>query len=57
MQPLPAIDKIYFIIKRSTVLRNFNNFNIFITLANAISKLPEDGEEAPKHVRAFCNVN
>jgi len=25
----------------------------FITLGNAISKLPEGGEEAPKHVRAF----
>jgi hypothetical protein len=38
------------IIKRSNVLHNFNNF---ITSANAISKLPEDGAEAPKHVRAF----
>ena len=28
----------------------------FITLANAISKLPEDGAEAPKDVEAICNI-
>jgi hypothetical protein len=38
------------IIKRSTVLCSFNDF---ITLANAISKLPEDRSEVPKHVGAF----
>jgi hypothetical protein len=27
-----------------------------ITLANAISKLPEDGAEAPKHVGAFVII-
>ena len=37
-------------IKRSTLLCNFKNF---ITLANAISKLPEDGAETPKHIGAF----
>jgi hypothetical protein len=28
-----------------------------ITSANAISKLPEEGTEAPTHVGAFCNNN
>jgi hypothetical protein len=28
----------------------------FITLANAISKLPKDGTETPKHVGAICNT-
>jgi len=36
--------------KKSTVLCNFNNF---ITLAKAISKLPEDGAEAPEYLGAF----
>jgi len=41
------------LIQRSTVLCNFNNFNVFISLVDAISKLPVDGTEAPKHVGAF----
>ena len=28
----------------------------FITLANTISKLPEDGAEAPKHAEAIFNI-
>jgi hypothetical protein len=28
----------------------------FITLANAIPKLPEDGAEAPEYVGAICNI-
>jgi len=39
--------------KRSTVLRNFDNFKYFITLTNAISKLPEGGAEATKDAGAF----
>ena len=31
----------------------YNDLLLNITLTNAISKLPEDGEEAPKHVGAF----
>jgi hypothetical protein len=54
MQPLPHfINSTDFIIKHSTVLCNINNFNIFVTLANAISKLPADGVEALKHEGAF----
>jgi hypothetical protein len=57
MQPLPTIDKIYFTIKRSTVLHVILIILILVTSAHAISKLPEDGAEAPKHVGAFCNNN
>jgi hypothetical protein len=34
------------------------NFYIsyFITSANAIPKLSEDGAEAPEHVEALCNI-
>jgi len=54
MQPLPHfINSTDFIIQRSTVLCNFNNLNIFLTLADTMSKLPEDGAEAPKHVGTF----
>ena len=54
MQPLPYFtNSTGFKIQPSTLLCNFNNFNSFLTLANTISKLPEDGAEAPKHVRAL----
>jgi hypothetical protein len=50
MQPLPHFINSTGFIQRSTALSNLNNF---MTLGNAISKLPEDGAETPKHVAAF----
>jgi len=48
--PSHSTNSTHFTTQRSTVLYNFNNF---ITLTNTISKLPEDGAEAAKHVGAF----
>jgi hypothetical protein len=54
MQPLPHfINSTDFIIQCTTLLCNFNNFNNFSTLANAISNLQVDGAETPKHVGAY----
>ena len=55
LQPLPhSINSTLFVTQRSTVLCNFNNFNSFITLANAISLLTEGGAEATKQYRSFA---
>jgi hypothetical protein len=54
MQPLPHfINSTHFTVQRSRVFCNCNDYNIFLTLANAKSKLPEDSAEALKHVGAF----